>query len=202
MKIISIQQGSEDWLNWRRERITASDAAIILRSNRYTTPRTLWEEKMQIIPAQTSNEHMDRGRLLEPIARNMFIEQTGIYVEPLVVEHDNFFWMGASLDGIDASRKVLVEIKCPLLSGHEDAMNNQILPMYKAQMQHQLYVTETDICYYVTYNENHYQKLNILEVPRDEKFMQDMVDAELAFYKEFLCGFKKPPPRWKYQKTA
>lgn len=202
MKIISIQQGSDEWLAWRRERITASDAAVILRSNRYTNPTILWEEKMQIIPQQSTNYHMERGRLLEPEARELFIEQTGIHIESLVIEHDNFFWMGASLDGIDKSRRVIVEIKCPAMSGHEAALNNEIKPMYKAQMQHQLYATEAEMCFYVTYNENHQQKLSILEVSRDEKFMQNMVDAELTYYREFLCGFKKPPLTWKYKKVA
>ena len=202
MKIISVEQGSDDWLSWRRERITASDAAVILRLNRYINPTTLWEEKMEIIPNQPTNEHMERGKLLEPVARKLFIEQTGIHVEPLVVEHDNFFWMGASLDGIDKERKVIVEIKCPALSGHEAALNNEIKPMYKAQMQHQLYATDAEMCFYVTYNENHEQKLSILEVSRDEKFMQNMIEAEFAFYDEFLSVFRKPPLNWKYKKAA
>lgn len=199
MKIISFQQGSKEWLDWRKTKITASDASVILRSNRYTNPTALWEEKMEIIPAQPTNEHMERGKLLEPVARELFIEQTGIHVEPLVVEHDNFYWMGASLDGIDKSRRTLVEIKCPLISGHMAAMNGEITPMYKAQMQHQLYVTDAEMCFYVTYNEHHEQRMNILEVTRDEKFIQNMIAAEFTFYTEFLCAFKKPPLDWKYK---
>jgi predicted phage-related endonuclease len=110
--------------------------------------------------------------------------------------------MGASLDGIDKSRRIIVEIKCPEISGHQAALNKEIPPMYKDQMQHQLYATEADMCFYVTYNEQHEQKLSILKVPRDEKFMQNMVDAELEFYEEFLCKFKKPPLIWRYKNSA
>ncbi len=202
MKIISVEQGSDEWLSWRRERITASDAAVILRLNRYTSPTNLWDEKMEVIPCQPSNENMERGKLLESVARELFIEQTGIHVEPLVVEHDNFLWMGASLDGIDKSRRTIVEIKCPLMTGHEAALNNEIKPIYKAQMQHQLYTTDAEMCFYVTYNENHSQKLSILEVSRDEKFMQNMIEAELQFYNQFLSVFKRPPLNWKYKKNA
>jgi len=200
MKIIPLEQGSDDWLAWRKEKITASDAAIILRLNKYTNPTILWEEKMEVIPPKLSNEHMERGKLLEPIARELFIEQTNIDVRPLVVEHDELLWMGASLDGINKTGETIVEIKCPAIGGHLKALNNDIEPMYRAQMQHQLYVTGAEICYYVTYNENHEQRLNILEVSRDEKFMQDMIDAEFEFYKEFLSAFKKPPLNWKYKK--
>lgn len=202
MKIISVEQHTDQWLSWRREKITASDAAVILRLNRYTNPATLWEEKMEIIPAKPNNQHMERGKLLEPIARELFIEQTGIHVEPLVVEHDNLCWLGASLDGIDQSRRILVEIKCPEINGHLEALNKDIKPMYRAQMQHQLYATDAEMCFYVTYNEHHEQKMSILEVTRDEKFMQNMIEAELTFYKEFMCVWKQPPPNWKPKKAA
>ena len=164
MKIISVEQGSEEWISWRKEKITASDAPVILRSNKYITPVTLWEEKMDIIPQRPINEHMERGRLLEPIARKLFIEQTGIHVEPLVVENDHLSWMGASLDGIDISKKILIEIKCPTITGHLEAINKEIKPMYRDQMQHQLAVTGAEICFYITYNEYHEQPLNILKI--------------------------------------
>jgi len=202
MKIIPVTQGSDEWLAWRKEKITASDASVILRSNRYTNPVTLWEEKMDLIPSQPTNDHMERGKLLEPFARKLFIEQTGIHVEPLVIESDNLFWMGASLDGIDPSRKILVEIKCPIITGHIAAINNEIKPMYRDQMQHQMAATGAEMCFYITYNEFHEQPLNILEVPRDEKHIESMIEAEEAFFKEFLCGWKRPPSNWKYKKAA
>lgn len=198
MIIIPIEQGSDEWLKWRAERITSSDASVILGLNRYSNARKLWQEKMSIAPRQSTNHHMERGKLLEPVARDLFIETTGIDVVPMVVESSEFFWMGASLDGIDKSRRVIVEIKCPDWQSHE----NEIMPMYKAQVQHHLYATGAEICYYVTYVGHLEQKINIIEVSRDEQFMQRMIDAELAFYKEFLCVFKEPPLRWKYKHAA
>lgn len=201
MNIIPVQQGSKEWLDWRKGKITASDAGIILGMNKYTNVCTLWDEKGEDAYPKIPNKHMQRGITLEPVARELFIQTTGIMVEPLVVEHDELIWMGASLDGIDECGDIIVEIKCPLIGGHVSGMiYGEILPMYKAQMQHQLYCTGAEICFYVTYNEQHEQKLNIIEVSRDEKFMENMIEAELYFYKEFMCGFKKPPPRWKYQK--
>lgn len=200
MRIIPVEQGSKAWLDWRKTRITASDASIILRSNKYTNPRILWDEKMDHIPSTPVNEHMERGKNLEPVARKLFIEQTGIHVEPLVIESDNFLWMGASLDGIDATRKILIEIKCPTVAGHVAALNKEIKPMYRDQMQHALASTQAEICFYVTYNESHEQPLNILEVPRDEKAIELLIEAEQAFYFEFMCGsFKSPPTDWKYK---
>lgn len=198
MKIIPYEQASEEWLEWRSEKITSSDASVILGLNKYSNANKLWHEKMGLTPPKTSNYHMERGTRLEPIARELFIETTGIDVVPIVVESSEFSWMGASLDGIDKSKRTIVEIKCPAWSQH----SNEILPMYKAQMQHHLYATGAEMCFYVTYIEHLEQKINIIEVSRDEQFMQKMVDAEYAFYKEFLCGFKQPPLKWKYKKDA
>jgi putative phage-type endonuclease len=198
MRLIDLEQGSEEWLQWRSERITSSDAAVILGLNKYSNPNKLWHEKMGLVPRKITNHHMERGKLLEPAARELFIETTGIDVVPMVVESSELFWMGASLDGIDKSRRIIVEIKCPAWSQHE----NEIVPMYKAQVQHHLYTTGAEMCFYVTYIEHLEQKINIIEVSRDEQFMQNMIDAELAFYKEFLCSFKQPPLRWRYKKAA
>lgn len=156
---------------------------------------------MDLIPSKPSNVHMERGKTLEPLARDLFIQQTGIHVEPLVIESDNFFWMGASLDGIDNTRKILIEIKCPAIEGHIAALNKEIKPMYRDQMQHALAATEAIMCFYVTFNEFHEQPLNILEVSRDEKAIENLLEAEEAFYKEFMCGsFKCPEETWKYKK--
>ncbi len=203
MEIVNLIQGSQDWLEWREDRITASDAAIILRLNKYTSPIKLWEEKMRLIPSKIPNDHMLRGQLLEPIARQLFIQETGLFVEPTVAQHSDLFWMGASLDGIDKSKTLIVEIKCPMIGGYTNSlMFGEIPPMYKAQMQHQLCVTGAHMCFYVTYNEQHEQKINIIEVARDESFIQHMVASEQAFYKEFICGFKRPPQNWQYKEAA
>jgi putative phage-type endonuclease len=198
MKIIPLEQGSKEWLDWRCTKITSSDAPVILGLNRYSNPRKLYNEKMGLTPPQSTNFHMERGTLFEPIARQLFIEATGIDVTPMVVEHDELSWMGASLDGIDKSRRTIIEIKCPAWSQHE----NEISPMHRAQMQHHLYATGAEICFYVTYIDHLEQKINIIEVSRDEKSMQEMIKVEYAFYKEFICGFKQPPLRWKYKHAA
>jgi len=204
MRIIPVKQGSQEWLDWRKAKITASDASVILRTNKYSNPRTLWEEKMDLISPKRPNKHMERGRTLEPVARNLFIQQTGVHVEPLVVEHDDLYWMGASLDGIDDSEDIIVEIKCPMIGGHLGSLIfGEILPMYRAQMQHALYVTGARICYYVTYNEQWEEKMSIQEVTPDEGFIQHLVEAETTFYKEFMCGsFKCPDTDWRYKKAA
>jgi putative phage-type endonuclease len=196
MKIISLQQGSQEWLDWRESKIAATDASIIMGLNPFKNVVTLWKEKLSIVAAPPANEHMRRGQELEPIARALFIEETGIDVEPLVIESDKYSWMGASLDGIDATRKIIVEIKCPSADTHLLAANGGIKPYYEAQMQHQLYASEAEICYYVSYNTGCDPKFVVLEITRNEEFIKEMIACEEKFYHDNLCGMKQPEGDW------
>ncbi|HCN6356821.1 TPA: YqaJ viral recombinase family protein, partial [Escherichia coli] len=37
MKIVNLSQREEDWLDWRRQGVTATDAAILLNRSPYKT---------------------------------------------------------------------------------------------------------------------------------------------------------------------
>lgn len=45
MKIVNLSQREEDWLDWRRQGVTATDAAILLNRSPYKTRWRLWAEK-------------------------------------------------------------------------------------------------------------------------------------------------------------
>ena len=80
MKIIEFEggQGSESWLSWRRSKVTATDAGIILGLNNFKDMHQLWQEKMGFIEPQPATESMKRGNLLEPYAREMINAQLDI----------------------------------------------------------------------------------------------------------------------------
>ena len=89
MKEIKLEQGSPEWLAWRKTVITATDASIILGNNPWDTPYTCWQRKLGLIEEKKSNEAMERGKRLEPEARAQFMDHYGIYMEPRVVESTN-----------------------------------------------------------------------------------------------------------------
>ena len=93
-------QGSDAWKIFRKHKIMASEAAIIMGSNPWKTPHKLWSQKVGNIPEDQSNERMEKGTRLEPIARQLLIERTGINFTPALILHQELDWMGASLDGI------------------------------------------------------------------------------------------------------
>ncbi len=152
MKKIELEQGSPEWLSWRKTVITATDASIIMGSNPWDTPFKCWQKKLGLIEEKKSNEAMERGKRLEPEARAKFIELHGIDVNPAVVESTEFDFLGASLDGITELGGTLVEIKCGGAKLHDMAARGEIPAYYQDQMQHQLLVTGADRCFYYSYN--------------------------------------------------
>ena len=152
MRIIKLEQGSAEWLSWRKTVITATDASILMGNNPWDTPYQCWQRKLGLIEEKKSNEAMERGKRLEPEARAQFIERHGIEMEPEVVESTEFEFLGASLDGISSCGSMLLEVKCGGIKLHDMAVRGEIPAYYKDQMQHQLLVTGAEKCFYYSYN--------------------------------------------------
>jgi len=152
MKEIKLEQGSAEWLSWRKTVITATDASILMGNNPWDTPYQCWQRKLGLIEEKKSNEAMERGKRLEHEARAQFIERHGIQMEPMVVESTEFDFLGASLDGISQLGNTILEIKCGGAKLHDMAKRGEIPAYYKDQMQHQLLVTGASLCYYYSYD--------------------------------------------------
>jgi putative phage-type endonuclease len=152
MKIIQLEQGSQEWLAWRKTVITATDASIIMGNNPWDTPYSCWQRKLGFIEEKKSNEAMERGKRLEPEARAHFVKSHGVDMIPAVVESTEFEFLGASLDGISERYNVLLEIKCGGSKLHEKAAKGEIPEYYRDQMQHQLLVTGASKCFYYSYD--------------------------------------------------
>ena len=113
MKRISLPQGSPEWLSWRRERLTASECAIISGSSPWGgTPLQLWKRKRRLLPEIQQTEAMARGNSEEPNARRALEAATGIHFSPSCYESDCGGY-GCSLDGESFDGKTLCELKVP-----------------------------------------------------------------------------------------
>lgn len=199
MKLVQLKQESEEWLNWRRTHITASDSSSILGINPWKSSLELYEEKVFRFEKE-DNEYMRRGRELEPIALESFEQETGLVMFPCVVKHDTILWMGASLDGLSVIRDAIVEIKCNGKKNHDLALDGKIPKHYESQIQHQLACTGLDFSYYYSFDG---EKGVILEVKRDEEFIQNMIAKEFEFW-QCLQTFTPPTiqPKKRKKKNA
>jgi putative phage-type endonuclease len=175
---VQSEQGSADWLAFRKGKLTASKSAIILGVSPYQTPFGLWEEELGLKEPQASTPHMQRGLDIEDAARDWFHTQTFVIVEPAVVQHPTQPEFIASLDGLSADGRTILEIKNNRKELHELARSGEVCPMHYAQIQHQLFVTGLNECHYLSYREG---DPILIIIKMDIVFVTDMVQKELAF---------------------
>lgn len=180
--------GSAEWIFWRRERITATDAAIILSISPYGKPIDLWAEKLGLKEPPPINEWMIRGQQLEGIARDKFEEETGLLVFPKTVQHKTIPYLAATLDGITLELDAMVEIKCNGPKNHALALKGELAPHHNAQMQHQMECVGLDFAYYYSFDGD---KGVIVEVKRDQEFIDNMLEKEFDFW-QCLQTFTPP----------
>jgi putative phage-type endonuclease len=179
-EIVSVEQGSQEWHILRKTKITATDAVVIMHESHWTTPLQLYNEKLSGEPPRAPNERMQRGTDLEPVARQSFIEHTGIEVVPMVVVKD---WAMASLDGMSLCGKHIVEIKCPGAKDHATALQGKVPDHYRAQLQHQMYVTGLQEAYYYSFDG---QMGTFFTVKRDDQYIEKMIEEEKKFYQNLM----------------
>lgn len=175
-----LKQGTEEWLRFRKGKLTASKAGIILGLSPYMTPFELFEEELGIREPNSISPHMKEGLNIEDEAREWFYKQTGINVIPHVAIYPKNTFFIASLDGISNCKTVILEIKKNNKEYHEMVRRGKIVPFHFAQLQHQLFVTDLDSCNYLSYRAG--DEL-LLSIKRDDTFIADMIKKELDFKK-------------------
>jgi len=186
MKIIQeMIQGSTEWLQWRKSKISATNAAVILDLNPFQSKLQLWQEKVlgwEKVLSDKELKRMQLGTDMEPVARALYIEQTGQEVFPVCAESSVYDFIAASFDGLTVNASSAVEIKCGK-SAFMSARKGEIPPYYYAQMQHQMYVAELEWIHYFTYYEFSHI---LLTVNRNEQFIANMVEKEKEFWQSIV----------------
>jgi putative phage-type endonuclease len=139
----------------------------------YCTYYQKWEEKVYD-KKKGDNAAMKYGRETESISRNEFEDRMGIKVPASNVENVKFPWLHASLDGIDESGTIVVEIKKANKTDHATAINGKVPLKYVPQCQHILNTMGLDGMYYFSSPADG-SKGVIVEVARDSSY----IDASL-----------------------
>lgn len=188
-KQVFIEQGTAEWKAWRKGKMGASDAPVILGESIYKTPLDLFYEKIDVKEYETTKA-MQRGVDFEPAARKAACEILGVDYRPACFELVKNPYIIASLDGWNESNGAL-EIKIPNADDHALA-NGGIVPMhYVAQCQQIMLVTNSDSMFYVSYQPRTQDVATVL-VRKDNRYC----DTILLHAEEFLRRIKEydPPP--------
>lgn len=209
MRLIDIEQNGPDWKKWRQKGIGASDATIIMGLSPWFSREQLLEKKvreareaMGIVRSrpkgvgkdQPDNGAMARGRKLEPIARQLYIDLTGIESRPVCAIHDELDWMRASFDGLSGDGKIVLEIKCVNAFDHEAALEGTVPIKYVPQVQHQLYIAKTPTLHYFSYTDNprfsNRDRAVLVTSTPSPGYQAKIVEAERAFWEEYQARLK------------
>lgn len=184
-RFVNSEQRSAEWIEFKKGKIGSSDAASIMGLNPWESKLACWE-RMVFGTQKEINENMQRGIELEPLALKWANENIecppGKTFKPVVAQSILYPDLIASLDGWNGFE--FIEIKCPR------SFSKSISEHYMAQMQHQMFITNTHFCWYMEYVGG---EAIVKVVQRDEKFIERMVVEELAFLSSII-DFIPPKP--------
>lgn len=195
MKIHNMPQGSEEWYNIRKLKLTASNAQAIGNQGKglETLCRQLVCEYLSKPKDSYTNLDIERGIELEEDARIVYSLNTDNNVQQVgFIEISDY--CGCSPDGLIGDDG-LVEIKCYSDKHYLDYVLDGIIDSkYIWQMQMQMMLTFRDWCDFVVYNPNFDNEIIIKRITKDIKKQEDLIKGiKLGEkrIKEILKCFKK-----------
>jgi putative phage-type endonuclease len=180
--IVTLEQGSEAWREWRHKGIGASDASSIMGENQFKSVAQLHQEKRGSARDFGQNAAMARGTELEPEARRLYVAKTGRNVRPACLQSTRYDWLRASLDGLAINHDAVVEIKCGQSAYRKTSQTGAVPSYYYGQMQHILAVTGLDSLDFWAYWPGCLPLL--IPVPRNAVYIERLLNAELAFWND------------------
>lgn len=183
MKLLALEQNSQEWLEFRRSKIGASDAPIIMGVSPYKSPKQLLNEKRSGVSSTVMRAGIQAGKDLEPYALSLLNADKGLKMEPIVCQSDEYEFMIASYDGYDLEANVACEIKVPNLADHQLAVNGKVPEKYYPQLQHQMLVSNLKSIIYCSYRD---LEIAIVIVERDEAYLKSLIAKEKEFYECML----------------
>jgi putative phage-type endonuclease len=183
--IEALEQGSPEWLNWRRGVIGASDAPTIMGENPWGSAKYLMKDKLGLNPPFHGNAATRDGQYHESFARKALIKEAKFNLIPLVVQDDKIPHIAASLDAISEDYKHLFEIKCGPKAYQYVAENTRVPRYYYGQLQHMLMVLDLPVIYLTVYRPD--EKMLTLQVPFDAQYIKTLKTKERDFSKALMA---------------
>lgn len=144
-QFVNLVQGSPEWLAFRRNGVGSSDvAAIIGASGAYASRNQVLAEKLGRTREVTDFQKRiyEQGHEWELVVREAVVQHFGRELAPAVVqstEHPEFF---ASLDGFDADRGTILEVKSTVRSELiADLESGKVFAPWNCQVQWSMMIT-------------------------------------------------------------
>lgn len=189
MRVIDCEQGGDEWFRARMGMATASEFSIVMASGRDggdSRTRKTYLHKLagEIITGEPmdsySNAHMERGKIMEDEARNLYafvhdveIERVGFVVNGIA---------GCSPDGLIGANG-MSEVKTKLAHLQVECLLKDKFPAeHVAQCQGGLWVAEREWIDLIAFSPK--MPLFVKRAFRDEPYIRKIEDAVRAFNAE------------------
>jgi putative phage-type endonuclease len=181
MEIINCEQGTPEWFEARKGKVTGSHAQAIATMGKGLDTYVV-ELMAEMFSSKEkehfTNEHTERGNELEAQARSIYELETGNVVEQIGFAKYNEF-VGSSPDGL-INPYGLAEIKCP-----EDKVYFKILMGGRAeidtgyiwQMQMNMLILDREWCDLIYYNPNFKKSTCIFRIERDAEKVKKLLSG-------------------------
>ena len=175
--VVTLDQKSDEWKQWRLKGIGASEAPIILGLSPYCKPYRLWQEKTgQLEPKPFNSFLEERAQRIENAARATLEMKVGVNYPAVCLQSTEHDWLKTSLDGYNADMNSVMEAKY-VGAGKE---NGKIPAHHWVQMQHQMAITGSPDVVYMRSSDG--VTFYDLVVSRDDTYIKMMLDEEESFW--------------------
>lgn len=186
--IHELEQKSPEWFTIKAQNPFSSSNATAIGNQGAGLETLVWEALVNEFSIadkkQFTNEHLERGNELEPLARTVYELQTGVTIREVgFITNEKYEKAGASTDGL-VDDDGCVEIKCfedkkhlKLIHELKKTGDFTIESGYMWQMQHELLITEREWCDYILYNPNFEMDILIKRVYPDAVMQSKLIEG-------------------------
>lgn len=183
IKISTIDMTHEDWLMHRQKSIGGSDASAIIGLNPWSSPYSVWADKLGKLPAKEDNEAMRQGRDLEFYVAQRFSEATGKKVrrENNILINPMYPFAHANVDRMVVGEDAGLECKTTSALNMKNFKNGAFPDTYYVQCVHYMMVTGCKKWYLAVLVLN--KEFMVFEIERDEDEIDALAESEAAFWK-------------------
>lgn len=191
MQILEAEQGTQEWLDARLGRPSASQFHKLITSSGKPSTQAdgyinamIAERLMGYSEPVYVTDAMQRGTDLEPEARELYEFISDVKVQEVGFILDNSGEFGCSPDGLIGEEGGL-EIKCPAPHNHIAWSRKGVCPTkHYAQVQGCMYITERKWWDFMSYHPD--MKPFIVRVERDEEFITNLAEQILLAVTEII----------------
>lgn len=183
IKISTIDMPHEEWLMHRQKSIGGSDASAIIGLNPWSSPYSVWADKLGKTPPKEDNEAMRQGRDLEFYVAQRFSEATGKKVrrENNILINPMYPFAHANVDRMVVGEDAGLECKTTSALNMKNFKNGAFPDTYYVQCVHYMMVTGCKKWYLAVLVLN--KEFMVFEIERDEEEIKALAESEAAFWK-------------------